>query len=216
MAKYDDHQSSSYDTEYCSWSNWPGREGQVTPVMVYTDCPEAELFINGVSQGRRRKWNTEKVPHEHDSLRVLRRYRLIWNNAVYMPEELKVVGYDISGQAADSAYVRTAGKPHRLKVKQLNNDSLSDCHDLILLRISMVDCSGVLCPHDSSNVIVSVLEGGELVGMANGDLTCLVSLASHTMPLFNGELTCWVRRHACEDVRVIVESVDIPKVKIDL
>ena len=31
---------------------WPGREGQVTPVHVYSSADEAELFVNGVSQGR--------------------------------------------------------------------------------------------------------------------------------------------------------------------
>ena len=34
---------------------WPGREGEVTPVFVYTNYPSAELFINGVSQGIRTK-----------------------------------------------------------------------------------------------------------------------------------------------------------------
>ena len=28
---------------------WPGREGEVTPVFVYTNYPAAELFINGKS-----------------------------------------------------------------------------------------------------------------------------------------------------------------------
>lgn len=37
---------------------WPGRERQVTPVFVYTDYPEAELFVNGKSQGRRQKDKT--------------------------------------------------------------------------------------------------------------------------------------------------------------
>ena len=35
--------------------NWKGREGEVTPIFVYTSYPEAELFINGKSQGRRVK-----------------------------------------------------------------------------------------------------------------------------------------------------------------
>ncbi len=39
--------------------NWEGREGEVTPVFVYTDFPSAELFINGVSQGRRTKKSKE-------------------------------------------------------------------------------------------------------------------------------------------------------------
>ena len=35
--------------------NWQGREGEVTPIFVYTNYPSAELFINGVSQGKQTK-----------------------------------------------------------------------------------------------------------------------------------------------------------------
>lgn len=154
-AMYDDHQSSSYDLEYCNWSNipdidfaraedhewtigqfvwtgfdylgepspydtnawpnhssmfgiidlasipkdryylyrsvwnkeaetlhilphwnWEGREGEKTPVFVYTNYPSAELFINGKSYGRQTK---------HKNGTVENRYRLMWHDAVYQP-----------------------------------------------------------------------------------------------------------------------------------
>ena len=37
---------------------WPGREGEVTPVFVYTNYPAAELFINGKSYGKQSKNNS--------------------------------------------------------------------------------------------------------------------------------------------------------------
>ena len=40
--------------------NWAGREGMKTPVYVYTDGDEAELFLNGKSQGRRRKGEAKR------------------------------------------------------------------------------------------------------------------------------------------------------------
>ncbi|MGN0847269.1 MAG: glycoside hydrolase family 2 TIM barrel-domain containing protein [Kiritimatiellia bacterium] len=40
--------------------NWKGREGQKTPVYVYTDGDEAELFLNGRSLGRRRKGESQR------------------------------------------------------------------------------------------------------------------------------------------------------------
>ena len=51
---------------------WPGREGEVTPVFVYTNYPSAELFINGKSQGVR-----TKDPSDEQG-----RYRLMWNETV--------------------------------------------------------------------------------------------------------------------------------------
>lgn len=45
---------------------WPGREGETTPIFVYTNYPSAELFINGKSQGKRFK-NTEITIDESTS-----------------------------------------------------------------------------------------------------------------------------------------------------
>ncbi len=52
--------------------NWPGREGQVIPVMAYTNCNSVELFLNGRSlgekhlefpaQGTSGGWNTYALP----------------------------------------------------------------------------------------------------------------------------------------------------------
>ncbi len=66
---------------------WPGREGETTPVYCYTSYPEAELFVNGKSQGRR----------TYDKKSRLDRFRLRWNDVTYEPGELTVVGYDARG-----------------------------------------------------------------------------------------------------------------------
>lgn len=40
---------------------WPGREGENTPVFVYTNYPEAELFVNGKSYGKQRKLTADEA-----------------------------------------------------------------------------------------------------------------------------------------------------------
>ena len=77
---------------------WKGREGQVTPVFVYTSYPEAELFINGKSQGKLRKLSAAEAEalKDKDPLYLQRRYRLMWENVKYEPGEVKVVAYDKS------------------------------------------------------------------------------------------------------------------------
>ena len=57
--------------------NWAGREGEITPVHVYTSGDEAELFVNGKSQGRIRKNPKSRLD----------RYCLRWNDVVYQPGE---------------------------------------------------------------------------------------------------------------------------------
>ena len=66
-----------------------GREGEVTPVFVYTNYPTAELFINGKSYGKQSKNNSS----------LKNRYRLMWMDAVYEPGEVKVVAYNKEGKA---------------------------------------------------------------------------------------------------------------------
>lgn len=86
---------------------WPGRERQVTPVFVYTDYPEAELFVNGKSQGRRQKDKTLRgdgplVSTPELAAERAKRYRLMWNDVKYEPGELRVVAYDASGRPQPS------------------------------------------------------------------------------------------------------------------
>ena len=68
--------------------NWNGREGEITPVYVYTSYPEVELFVNGISQGRRTKNPAERLD----------RYRLRWNDVTYQPGEVRAVAYNINGE----------------------------------------------------------------------------------------------------------------------
>lgn len=118
---------------------WNGREGENTPVFCYTNYPEAELFVNGKSQGRRRHSDVslddyeaarvkEPMPWGGHSLFAnpdlssnnthnrLDRYRMRWMDVVYEPGELKVVAYDANGMAVAEEVVRTAGKPHHLEL----------------------------------------------------------------------------------------------------
>ena len=51
--------------------NWKGREGEVTPIFVYTNYPSAELFINGKSQGKRTKDLSVTVHNSADSVSMM-------------------------------------------------------------------------------------------------------------------------------------------------
>ena len=71
---------------------WPGREGENTPVFVYTSYPSAELFVNGKSYGKQRKLTADesRALEGQDSLALQRRYRLMWMDVPYEPGEVKV------------------------------------------------------------------------------------------------------------------------------
>lgn len=262
-AMYDDHQSSSYDLEYCNWSNipdidfaraedhewtigqfvwtgfdylgepspydtnawpnhssmfgiidlasipkdryylyrsvwnkeaetlhilphwnWEGREGEKTPVFVYTNYPSAELFINGKSYGRQTK---------HKNGTVENRYRLMWHDAVYQPGEVRVVTYDEQGNPVAEKTIRTAGKPHHIELVTDRSSLQADGKDLAYVTLRIVDKNGNLCPNDGRLVSFKVKGAGKYRASANGDPTCLDLFHKPEMHAFGGMLTVIVQ-----------------------
>jgi len=151
---------------------FPGREGQVTPVYCYTDFDEAELFVNGQSQGRRKK----------DKASRLDRFRLRWNDVVYAPGELKVVAYGRDGKPAKTETVRTAGPVASLKLEKRRFGNL------LFVTVSAVDAKGTLVPDASDTVRVTAGEGLTFKAIANGDATSLEPFVKPEMKLFHGQL----------------------------
>lgn len=174
---------------------WPGREGENTPVFVYTSYPEAELFVNGKSYGKQRKLDAKAALSlkEKDALWLQRRYRLMWMDVLYEPGELKVVAYDKDGRPAEEKIVRTAGKPHHLEVVADRMQLTADGKDLAYLTVRVVDKDGNLCPADNRLVTFSVKGAGTFRAAANGDATCLDLFHLPRMHAFSGQLTAIVQ-----------------------
>ena len=281
MATYDDHQSSSYDVEHCSWSNlpeddwmwhedydccigefvwtgfdylgeptpyytnwpshsslfgivdlaglpkdryylyrshwnkaeetlhilphwtWPGREGETTPIFVYTNYPSAELFINGVSQGVRTKDTSVTLENSWDeesekALKRQSRYRLMWMDTKYEPGTVKVVAYNEAGEAVAEREVKTAGKPHHIELKVDRATIEANGKDLAFVTVSVVDKDGNLCPAADNLIEFSVAGEGHYRAGANGNSVSLELFHEPRMKVFSGMMTA------------IVESNDTP------
>ena len=177
--------------------------GKNVPVQVYTDFDEAELFINGKSQGRRTKDNTPNAKAGQESTNPnakgakvtnLDRYRLRWMDTKYEPGEVKVVAYK-DGKAAMEKVIKTAGKPEKLKMevwtagKQLKADG----NDLAYITISMTDADGNLCPNANDQLTFNVEGEGTFKCVCNGDATSVESFTEPKMKLFNGMLVLTVQ-----------------------
>ena len=167
---------------------WPGREGKVTPVYCYTDAPEAELFVNGKSQGR--------ISHNKESR--LDRFRLRWNNVKYQLGELRVVAYNADGSVMGETKVKTAGEPAALQLdvecpSSDDNTLKSDGSDLAYITVSLTDKAGTFCPTLDDDITLSVEGAGTFEAACNGDATSLQSMREPTMKLFSGKAVFVVR-----------------------
>ena len=157
---------------------WPERVGQVTPVHVFTSGDEAELFLNGRSQGRKAKGKYE--------------YRLRWDDVVYEPGELKAVAYKGGKQWAESI-VRTTGQSQRLEAAPDRDAIQADGKDLSFIVVRVTDKNGLTVPHARNRIMFTIEGPGQIVATDNGNPADLVPFPSHEREAFNGFCLAIVR-----------------------
>ena len=151
--------------------NWPGREGDITPVYVYTSGDEAELFLNGKSLGRQKKEPLD--------------YRLRWNDVAYQPGELKVVAYK-NGRRWAGDSIKTTGPAAKL-VLTANHKYLNlDQQELSYVTVTVEDKNGLVVPQADNSIHFQVSGPGEIVATDNGDPTDLTSFPSPDRKAFHG------------------------------
>ena len=163
--------------------NWKGREGETTPVFVYTNYKSAELFVNGKSQGIQRK---SKKSNQH-------RYRLMWMDVKYEQGTLKVVAFDEDGKPVAEKEIQTAGKPHHLELSADRKIISADGEDLSYITVTVVDKNGNYCPNATNQLNFEVSGTGKFKVVCNGDATSLEMFHLPTMKAFSGKLVVTVQ-----------------------
>ncbi|KAF4494842.1 glycoside hydrolase family 2 [Fusarium agapanthi] len=158
--------------------NWPDRIGKKTPVHVFSSGDEAELFINGKSQGRLE--------------RKAGQYRFRWNETTYQPGEVRVVVYK-NGKEWATQTTETAGEATRIKLDKDRDAVDADGEDLVYLKATITDWMGRTVPRANNTVVFSVEGPGEIVATDNGYPADFTAFPSNTRNAFNGLALAIVR-----------------------
>ena len=125
----------------------------------YNNADEVELFVNGQSQGVRKKADSHQ-------------YHVMWR-VVFDPGEVKVVARKDGREVAQQT-IKTAGAPDHIR---LSYDYRGKTTDFIVAEV--VDKDGNLCPW-ADDEIVFIYEGeGGILGTDNG---CQTSMERFTAP----------------------------------
>eukprot|EP01137_Pigoraptor_chileana_P037277 Opistho-2@34125 len=151
--------------------NWANRVGEITPVHVFTSGDEAELFLNGQSQGRKKKAAFE--------------YRLRWDEVKYQAGVLKVIAYK-NGQFWAEETVKTTEKASKIQASADRSIIKADGEDLAFITVKITDKNGLTVPNANHKVHFSIEGMGEIVATDNGNPADLVSFSSHERQAFNG------------------------------
>ena len=197
--------------------NWPGKKGEKIDVWLYTNCDEAELFLNGRSLGvkkrqldltpykavaykdlppEKRDYRYFEKPQYHDKIME----HLEWK-VPYEAGTLRAVGRR-SGKAVLTKEIKTAGKAAKIQLQRYMTPYLSeeemtpplaDGRDVLIIKAAVVDKNGVLVPGADNLIEFRVDGGGEIVGTGNGDLANLASPKASSCKAFNGYCVVVIR-----------------------
>jgi len=178
--------------------NWHGREGQVIPVLAYTNCNSVELFLNGRSQGEKRfefpaqgtsgGWNTYALPVVRPTTSDL---HLTWD-VPYEPGVLRAVGKRRGGPAGCAAEVRTAGPPVAIRLSADRDTITGAPGDVALVTFEIVDSAGTVVPM-AGNLVTFTVSGGSIVALDNADMRDHDPYQTDRRHAFNGRGLAIVR-----------------------
>ncbi len=164
------HQAFFTDTPMMHlFPHWNHTPGETVRVMTVTNCDEAELFLNGVSLGRR-----PSDPAKQNEWLV-----------DFVPGTLSATGYK-NGVPAAFAEVKTAGAPAAVKLIPDRTWISSRGQDTVPVRVSVTDKNGVEVPTADCLIRFAVAGDGILAGVGNGDPNSHDADHAPCRKLFNG------------------------------
>lgn len=169
--------------------NLKGREGQVVPVMAYTNCDTVELFLNGKSYGVKylefpRKGNTEQwnKPEAGKVYTSTGDLHLSWD-VMYEPGELIAKG---KKDGKEYTYrVVTAGEPAQIRLSADQSKIKADPSDVAHITVEILDKDGNVVP-TADNLIEFKVDGAQIIGVENGNMRDLSSSKANKRKAFNG------------------------------
>ncbi len=143
----------NWDDVVADW-NWKKFAGQPLQVVVYSACPEVELFLNGRSLGKKEANRST-------------RFTASWE-VPYQAGELKAIGYNGSKEII-SAVLRTADAPVKIRLSADRKRLKADNQDLSYITVELVDVNGVRNPKAENEVKFRVSGPGSIVGVGNAN-----------------------------------------------
>jgi beta-galactosidase len=183
--------------------NWTGREGQITPIHVFTSGDEAEVFLNGKSLGRKKKGEYE--------------YRIRWDSVKYSQGIVKVIAYKKGKRWAEQT-IHTTGNAEQLLITADRNNIIADGNDLSFITVKVADRDGRVVA-DATNMITFSIEGsGAILATDNGDPADLVSFPSKVRAAYSGLALAIVRSEKNKPgiIKITATAAGLKKATIEI
>jgi len=152
--------------------HWNWTPGQTVDLWAYyNNADEVELFINGASQGVKKK---------EDGV-----FHVFWR-VIYEPGAVKVVARK-DGKEIMQKEIRTAREPAQIRLTPDRSTIQANGTDLSFVTVEVVDADGNLCPLADNLINFSVEGNAFIAGVDNGSQTSLESFKAPYRKAFYGK-----------------------------
>jgi beta-galactosidase len=133
----------------------PANQGAHTEnVVVYSNCPSAELFLNGASVGKsNRRGNNGAFSF----------------NVQFAPGTLKATGYDANGAGVANEEYRTAGPAAKIVLTPDVTQVANDWNHVSFVRATITDANGVPVLNADNEITFTVSGAGKLAATDSAD-----------------------------------------------
>lgn len=159
------------------WS-FPEFEGEPTRVDVYSDADEVELFINGVSQGKKTAGAAVKLTTSFD--------------VIYSAGIIEAVAYK-DGMESAREILKTTGTPISVKLTVDRETIKAEYGDLAFITAEVVDQNGDSVSYAQNDVTFNVSGNGDLIAVGSGEPDSEESFLANHRKLFKGKALAVIR-----------------------
>jgi beta-galactosidase len=168
----------------------------------YNNADEVELYINGKSQGVRRK----KDDHQ---------YHVMWR-VQFEPGEVKVVARK-NGAEVGSQVIKTAGAPDHIRLIADRKSLKADGRSMAFVTVEVVDKDGNLCPNADNQIFFDVKGAGIIAGVDNGCQTSLERFKANNRKAFFGKCLVVIQSTKnAGNVQLTAKSADLKSETLNL
>lgn len=182
--------------------NHSGREGEVLDVWAYTNCDEAELFVNGKSYGR-----VAVEPHGHAEWKV-----------EYRPGRIEAIGYREGIEVCRDGS-ETTGRPCALKLIPENADDVTaNGQDIAVFTCVALDEEGREVPDAELTVRFTSSPLGTIVGTGS-DVCDHTPLSSPVRRMRAGRISVAVRckrTHGTLTLYALCDTLPTARCEVDI
>ena len=184
-----------------SWG-YKGYEGQDSEIFAFADCDELSIEING-----------KEVARQQRSENGIYKFVQGYENGEICAKAF------INGKLTGSYTLKTEGEATKLTLEReksyIHKNAKKPNEDIIYVKAKMLDVNGNICTQESRLVNYEVT-GGEILGIANGDIVETAIYSNPSRRLRNGQALIVVKRQENKAMKLTAKAEGEKEVSIEI